>query len=433
MDGVITRGANVSLIPSAGAGLRVLWQNEHYPDVIKGGGGAVNTYYIVRALERLGCDPVVLASGGIRDRTGWEAFDGTRIMRLASVRPPDRLWPIWPVLMPHALRQPLAEIARPFDAFVCSDSAYALSLGRLYPDRPLVCRVEGTVRGYDAAVPADRVGISRSPRELKLAVIHRLLTLENEVMDRRAWKRSHALVVKSAFMKRDVTRLYGITPEKIHVIPNGVDHERYARARPTEAALERLGNPERGTLVITFCGRLVKMKNVPHLLRAFARMRLRSRCLLALVGDGAEREALEAEAQRLGISSEVRFIGRTDRVEEFLAASDIFVLPSTYEPFGNALLEAMASGLPCVALRPDHAAIRTASDEIIEDGETGSLVDPHDPGALAATLDRLAADPALRRRLGEAGRARCRSAYSWDGCAAGYLELLSRTTAAGGR
>src|SRR5215470_11656382 len=171
-------------------------------------------------------------------------------------------------------------------------------------------------------------------------------------------------------MRSELLKLYNLKTDKVHVIPNGVDYARYAEAKPSAATIERLGKNGTGKVVIVYCGRLVRMKNVDFLLRGFARMRTKDRCLLVIIGDGEERINLEKEAATLEIAGDVRFIGKTDRVEEFFAAADIFVLPSTYEPFGNALVEAMAAGRPCVVLRPDGVQIRTASAEIIDDGQS---------------------------------------------------------------
>ena len=258
----------------------------------------------------------------------------------------------------------------------------------------------------------------------KRRALERLLTAENDFMDRRVWKRCDAIVVKSRFMKGELERLYRVPGPRIAVIPNGVDHERYAGARPTADTLARLGNAGREKVVISFCGRLVPMKNAAHLLRAFALMPDRHRCLLALLGDGAERPALERLARDLGIAPAVRFVGHTDRAETFLAAADISVLPSVYEPFGNALLEAMAAGLPCVALRPDGGRVRTASDEILDHGETGLLVDPAEPRALADALQHLVRKPEARRAMGVRAQDVCRIRYSWERCAARYLDLI---------
>jgi glycosyltransferase involved in cell wall biosynthesis len=168
------------------------------------------------------------------------------------------------------------------------------------------------------------------------------------------------------------------------------------------------------------------MKNVQYLVQGFARMKFRDRCVLVLVGDGGERDALTEDAKRLGVSSLVRFMGHTTHVEEFLAASNIFVLPSSFEPFGNVLLEAMAAGLPCVALRPDFLKVRTAGAEHIRDGETGYLVDGDDPSDLANKLDLLVTEPLTRQRMGEAAQLLCKTKYSWENCAPKYIDLVQR-------
>jgi glycosyltransferase involved in cell wall biosynthesis len=263
------------------------------------------------------------------------------------------------------------------------------------------------------------------------------MTTQNEWMDRRVWASADALVVKSEFMKREMEQLYGLAAARLHVIPNGVDHARFSGGAPAARVLEQLGNSNHTKTVISFCGRLVPMKNVALLLGAFARMESRARCVLAIMGDGDERANLERTARDLGIAASVRFLGQIDRVEEYIAASDISVLPSTYEPFGNALLEAMAAGVPCIALEPDGSAIRTASDEIIEHGRTGLLVPGGAPGPLASALDELVGNPELRKTLGRRAQAVCRTRYSWDTCAAAYVDLLKtvgdRLAVRGGR
>jgi glycosyltransferase involved in cell wall biosynthesis len=405
--------------------MKILWQNEHYPDTAKGGGGAMKTSYIAPLLQSLGHKTVILARGPDGQGVVEEKVNGVPVIRLSPPRMPDRLWPLWPLLEPLYLKKPLHPIAETFDAFVFVDSAYGVTLKRLFPRRPVICRVEGTRKSYRAAVHK-----SNSPRrtytEHKRGIPSEFLAREHELMDRAAWKKSDALLVESEFLKRDLVELYGVDPEKICVVPNGVDYERFANARPSSETLGRVRKNNNGTIVITFCGRLAPMKNVRYLVQGFARMKFRDRCVLMLVGDGVERDALMEDAKRLDVSALVRFIGHTTHVEEFLAASDIFVLPSSFEPFGNVLLEAMAAGLPSVALRPDFLKVRTAGAEHISDGETGYLVDGSDPLDLASKLDLLSAEPATRQRMGEAAQILCRTKYSWENCAPKYIDLVQR-------
>ena len=129
---------------------------------------------------------------------------------------------------------------------------------------------------------------------------------------------------------------------------------------------------------------------------------------LIVVGDGPLRESLEATSRDLGVASNVHFVGTRRDVGRFYAAADVVVLPSLWESFGNISMEAMAFAKPVVASRVGGIP------EVVADGETGLLVPPKDPGAIAAAILQLLRDPALRQRMGEAGRARMKEHFTMD-------------------
>ena len=129
---------------------------------------------------------------------------------------------------------------------------------------------------------------------------------------------------------------------------------------------------------------------------------------LLVVGDGPLRESLEATSRDLGVASNVHFVGAHRDVGRFYAAADIVVLPSILETFGNVSIEAMAFGKPVVASRVGGIP------EVVIDGQTGLLVPPKDPNAIAAAILQLLRDPALRQRMGEAGRARMQKHFTMD-------------------
>src|SRR5207244_12000408 len=120
---------------------------------------------------------------------------------------------------------------------------------------------------------------------------------------------------------------------------------------------------------------------------------------LVLVGDGPERRALEALASSLGLDERVLFAGWQAQPRRYLTTVDVFALPSRFEGFPLAVVEAMLAELPVVA--SDVGSV----PEAVREGETGLLVPPDDPARLAAALRRLPAEPPLRLRLGEQGRA----------------------------
>jgi glycosyltransferase involved in cell wall biosynthesis len=164
-------------------------------------------------------------------------------------------------------------------------------------------------------------------------------------------------------------------------------------------------------VVIGAVARLSKEKGLRYLLEAFAVVAARHpEARLVLAGEGPERRRLERLAGRLGVAERVRLLGEVphERVPQVLEGLDVFAMPSTYEGFGVAALEAAAMEVPVVASR-----IHGIPD-VVMDGETGLLVPARDRRALAAALERLVSDPDLRRRLGRAGRAFVAEHYSWE-------------------
>ena len=152
--------------------------------------------------------------------------------------------------------------------------------------------------------------------------------------------------------------------------------------------------------------RLVHQKGLDLLIQAFARLPdpAEGAWRLVLVGDGPERKSLEAMALREGLGDRVVFEGFQPNPSSYMARASIFVLPSRFEGMPNALLEAMAAGLPVIVSDASPGPL-----EMVEPGVHGLVVPSDNADALAAALARLMADPALRQHLGEAGRARLRS------------------------
>ncbi len=234
---------------------------------------------------------------------------------------------------------------------------------------------------------------------------------------------SDRVVAPSRATAEELARDYGVAGAA--VIPNGV------APLPRETGAPAVAPSPAGGLVVLYAGRLRTRKAVAVLLEAVARARREVPGIaLELVGDGEQRPALRAQAERLGIAGAVRFVGAVPRAEmaRRLAAADLFCLPSLYEGLPLAILEAMAAGLPVVA-----TAV-AGVPEAVDDGTTGLLVPPEDADALARALAALAADPERRRRMGEAGRRKLERDFAIPRVAAAYLELWQALVpGAGGR
>jgi glycosyltransferase involved in cell wall biosynthesis len=208
-----------------------------------------------------------------------------------------------------------------------------------------------------------------------------------------------AIAVSEA-TKKDWVKRTRISPHRVITIHNGIDPLQFSRKSSQAESRMRLGLPPEA-LIIGGMGRLAPAKGFEYLLEAASHLSEEfPRLMVALAGTGALRNSLETQAERLGISSRVAFLGFQDDVNIVLDACDIFAMPSLCEALGYALLEAMAHELPAVG-----AAVG-GIPEVIEPGVTGFLSPPRDGIALAKTLRPLIESAELRERMGRAGRAR---------------------------
>jgi glycosyltransferase involved in cell wall biosynthesis len=214
--------------------------------------------------------------------------------------------------------------------------------------------------------------------------------------------RADVITCTSQVMARAV-RQFTDPETPIHVVPFGVDLGQFRpRSAPRSPA---------APLIIGLVKSLERLYGIEVLLRAFCALPAEKFDLgLLIVGDGTQRPALESLVRELGIGARTRFAGRVphDQVIRYLHQMDVFVLPSLQESFGVAAVEASAAGLPVIASNVGGVS------EIVLDGETGFLVPPNDVGALVERLVQLIADPTLRSRMGQAGRAFVRAHYDWQ-------------------
>ena len=217
----------------------------------------------------------------------------------------------------------------------------------------------------------------------------------------------------------------GVAPaSKFSVIRLGIELEpRVAFDGDTREVRRRLGvDPDR--FVVGWFGRMTAVKRTDDLLSMLAGLRdLGVDALLLLVGDGDDRERLEERAHDLGLARSCLFLGYQEDVAAWYAACDAVVLTSASEGTPVTIIEALAAGRPVVVTRVGGVP------DVVDEGETGFLVDPGDTRGLAERLATLAGDPALRTRMGEEGRVRVLERYAVerlvDDVDALYRELLT--------
>jgi glycosyltransferase involved in cell wall biosynthesis len=374
----------------SGAAPRVLMLVAQFWPVV---GGAENQARRLAAeLQRQGASVELWTGGWERSWPRETMLDGVPVRRIPAA------WPRWPrrlrrwIFMASLLRALLREVRR-FDVIHVHQVLYPAFLAAFAGWRrgvPCLARISSTGSTSDLQMAA------RGGAGIQRAVTRRLLTRIVAVN-----ARAEAECLEAGYRRAQVVR-----------IPNGVAVGPVPPARTAREAV-----------TILYVGGLRAEKRVADILQAWTAAGRPGR--LRLAGDGPHRQRLQASA-----AGSVEFLGEVDEPSELLRDADVFVLASGAEGMSNALLEAMAAGCACLAtfvggnidlLGPEQAAEPPAGTYLR--GSAGLLVSVGDVPALAAALRDLAADPALRRALGEAAYARCRQAYAIGAVARQYLEL----------
>ena len=244
--------------------------------------------------------------------------------------------------------------------------------------------------------------------------------------ERVAVESAAAVVAVSAGMRDDVLGAYpAVSPDRVRVIRNGIDTAEYAPDPATDVLDAHGVAPDRPSVI--FVGRITRQKGVPVLLRAAAALDPAAQLVLCAGQPDTAELAVEVEAlvadlraARSGVIWIPEMLPKR-AVIQLLSHATVFACPSLYEPLGIVNLEAMACGAAVVA-----SAVG-GIPEVVSDGETGLLVPPDDPGALAGALNALIADPAHATALGRAGRERAVAEFGWQAVAeqtaALYAEL----------
>ncbi|MFQ5877310.1 MAG: glycosyltransferase [Acidobacteriota bacterium] len=246
----------------------------------------------------------------------------------------------------------------------------------------------------------------------------------NRLLERATAGLSDAVVACSEAVRRYALRTYGLGPGRVRTLRNAVEQPPSPIEALRREALRREFGAGPSDLLLGTVGRLVEpKKGIPVFLAAARRIaRELPAVRFVVVGDGPDREGVEACAAREGVSHRTTFAGFRRDVEDVMASLDLLVQPSNWEGFGLTLVEAMAAGIPVVATRVGGVP------EVVVDGRTGLLVPPADPDALARACLDLLSDRERALRLGRAGRERARGEFSIEDLvertAALYRELL---------
>jgi glycosyltransferase involved in cell wall biosynthesis len=272
--------------------------------------------------------------------------------------------------------------------------------------KAIVCAVHSTWKGEAIVTKRD------NPKELnpnEKSMIRFNFVLRS--YEKKLMKRSDALIAVSKYTVNELTELYGIDKNKIHVIYNGVDIERF-KPRPNTAEIRREFGLEEDKKIVLFVGRLyhrkgidTMLRSVPPILKEFSNVKF----VISGTGFKQKEESLRNLAKELDIEDHVTFLGYVpdEKLPLLYSASDIFVLPAIYENFPFAILEAQATGLPVISTNVGGIP------EFLVDNQNGFVIEPRDPTQLTQRLLTLLQDAKLAKEMGDRGRKLIEEKFDW--------------------
>lgn len=290
------------------------------------------------------------------------------------------------------------------------------SLGAIIPRRVDVMSVHFCHAAYRADTAGARLERGQPfLRRANIAAAFRLGLHTERLFTRRPWTRIATAV--SAGGARELARFYPRLP--VVVVPNGVDHGRFRPDPVTREQVRLELDVADAEVVALFVGGRWSQKGLEIAIRGLARAQHSGQEGLTLwVAGAGDSRHYQAIADSLQVGDRVHFLGYVEQTERLYQAADIFVLPSAYETFCMVAYEAASSGLPIVATAVNGV------DDLLRDGTAGILVEP-DEVAVSEALATLAADPALRERMGAAGRSLVRD-LTWASTAQSTVQLYER-------
>jgi starch synthase len=391
----------------------LLLTNEYPPNVY--GGAGMHVAELARQLRTLISLEVRTFGDQREEATGWRV----RGYPSAGEQPAgdERLRPAW-----DAFGRSLAMAADPSDADLVHCHTWYTHLGGVLVQQARSIPLVITVHSLEPLRPWKREQLGGG------------YDLSSWV-ERTAIEAADAVIAVSQGTRDDLLRHFAVKPERVHIIHNGIDADFFTPDPATDALLRHGIDP--GRPYVLFVGRITRQKGIVHLVHAMRRLDPEIGVVLAAGQPDTPELAAEVQA---GVTDAQRGRPNVVWIPEMLSRAEIrqlyshaaiFVCPSVYEPFGITNLEAMACERPVVATAVGGIP------EVVVDGETGLLVpvtfspdepmQPEDPDQLAADLaaaiNALMADPALRSRMGAAGRRRAVERFSWSSIAAQTVAL----------
>jgi glycosyltransferase involved in cell wall biosynthesis len=299
-----------------------------------------------------------------------------------------------------------------FEAHAVSGYGFPKSLEKLGIKKPFIHTIHGVLADeYDQA---KKNGYLSVRDRVANYFMQKLSKLEEETA-----KKASIVVTISNYSLEKIQKYYCIEQNKVRIVPNGVDIEKF-KPMDTKAVRQKfgLGNET----CVLFVGSLIPRKGLPFLVEAAKKVaKNKADTKFLIVGDGPLRNQLSDSIKSANLSGNFKFLGnlKDDELPAVYNCADVFVLPSIQEGQGIVLLEAQASGKPVVAFNIGGV------NETVQNKETGFLVNRGNVDELADALLKLLTDKALREKMGSKGHRFVSENYTWDICAQKMLKIYN--------
>jgi len=369
---------------------------------------------IIEVAKRLQTDADINVYSGTK--AGFKTLTSINGINFVPCKSTDRLFPLdnW-TYNRNVTRTPAVFEADVFE--VHNNSAYGLpdALRKRGINKPVVHVIHGTLADeYEQGKKG-----TQTPRSKLANVFMKLQAKQEKILAQKATR----IVTISKYSQSKIVEHYGIADEKITIVPNGVDVEKFKPADSADAKQQLGLSPEPTVL---FMGSLIPRKGLLHLVEAAEKVvKQQPDTKFVIVGTGPLRGQIEKSVAAAELTGNFVFLGnlKEDQLAVAYNAADVFVLPSIQEGQGIVLLEAQACGKPVVAFEVGGVT------EAVRQKETGFLLDLGDTEGFADKLLELLGDDALRMKMGAAGRRFVTENYTWDVCAHRMLGIYREALA----
>ena len=391
--------------------MKIMLQNHTFFPIL---GGIENyLYHVSKILLQMGHQPIILCEKHDHRLSSYETYNGIGIIRHPYYRIPKRMLFIKPKIVSQHLKSFISEHVGDIDVIISRYPHYCFATCSLNVGIPIFY--------IPPSVHWKQLSEASSRSSLKAKFFNFLWKKSIDQMEKLSVLKSNKTVVFSNNMAESLQYYYGLRGHPFHVLPPGVDVDRFNRAPDYQLLQELDISPK--SRVLLYVGRLSPEKNVERLIEEFQLLG-RDDVNLLIVGYGSDKQRLEKTKAFTERGERIRFLGRRTDVERFYSIADIFISLSKHEPFGQVILEAMAAGLPCIAYKRKWPEYEVASEEMIEHGVTGYCVNPYDGEEFRQRLSYLIDYPDIGKKMGEAGRKVCEEKFSWENHVRKLLDLM---------